>query len=352
MSEPLTAGATGIAGALRRWLFSGACQSESGAFCAWRDADTGELAFEYPEITGYLLTFAASLDDLAEQETAAARRAADWLVSRLGRGDYSAREGWDGGAVYTFDLAMLATGLLAFGRRFGDEYVEAGAGVVDVLCAEADAAGRVPAVARGPASAHTGWATEGRAHLLKAVQCLLLAAELGVRETRELAQALIGEAAELQCPDGRFVTNLGDEITMLHPHHYAVEGLWMWGNATSDAGALDQARRGLEWAFSQQLATGGFPRFAPTKGEPGPEQGDTTAQAVRMACLLEFDLLGLDRAVARLAELTIGDECRRSVVYQPTAESQHENAWTTLFAAQALAQAGREPPRVEWDMLV
>ena len=135
MSEPRSVDTTAIAHALRRWLFSGACQSESGAFCAWRDAGTGQLAFEYPEITGYLLTFAAGLDDLQESESAAAHRAADWLVSRLRRGDRSAREGWDAGAVYTFDLAMVANGLLAFGRRFGDEYLEVGAEVVDFLLA-------------------------------------------------------------------------------------------------------------------------------------------------------------------------------------------------------------------------
>ena len=100
-----------VALALRRWLFSGSCQSVAGAFCAWREARTGRLAFEYSENNGYLLTYAAALEDPTPAELAAARRSADWLA----RGDLSARAGWDGGAIYTFDLAMTATGLMPFG---------------------------------------------------------------------------------------------------------------------------------------------------------------------------------------------------------------------------------------------
>ena len=352
MSEPRSVDTAEIAHALRRWLFSGKCQSESGAFCAWRDAQTGQLAFEYPEITGYLLTFAAGIDDLQESEVAAARRGADWLVSRLRRGDRSAREGWDEGAVYTFDLAMLANGLLAFGRRFGDEYADAGAEVADFLRLEAEAAGRLPAIARGPEPAHTGWATQGRAHLLKEVQCLLYASEVGGRKTRGTAETLIAEAATLQQPDGRFVTDPGDGATMLHPHHYALEGLWIWGRATGEDWALERGRAGVEWAFSNQLPAGGFPRFVETQnGGQGPEQADATAQAIRMAFLLDLEPEGLARAVARLAELTVGDEHERAAVYQPAADDRHLNVWASLFAAQALTlhKGGACP---DWSVLV
>ena len=337
MSEPRPVGTTAIARDLRRWLFSGACQSESGAFCAWRDVRTGHLAFEYPEITGYLLTFAAGLDDLQESEVAAARRGADWLVSRLRRGDRSAREGWDGGTVYTFDLAMVATGLMSFGRLRGDEYLEWGVKLVRFLVAESEAAGKMPAVARGLEARHTGWATEGRAHLLKLVQCLLLADELGIAGARDCARALIGEASSLQQSDGRFVTDLRDDVTMLHPHHYALEGLWIWGRATSEQWALERAQKGVEWAFAHQLASSGFPRFVSAAGrEKGPEQADATAQAIRMAGILDLESERLGRGVARLGELTIAGAGARAMVYQPAAATLHENTWATLFAAEAL----------------
>ena len=45
-------------GEIRRWLVRRA-RSTSGAVYAWVDAATGAPAFEYPEITGYALTFCA-----------------------------------------------------------------------------------------------------------------------------------------------------------------------------------------------------------------------------------------------------------------------------------------------------
>ena len=340
MSERRSVDTAAIAHALRRWLFSGKCQSESGAFCGWRDAGTGQLAFEYPEITGYLLTFVAGLPDLTPDELAAARRGADWLVGRLGRGDYSARSGWDGGAVYTFDLGMVASGLISFGRLHGDEYVETGMRVVRFLVSESEAAGKVPAVARGPEAGHPGWATEGRAHLLKLVQCLLLGDELGVIGARDWAKSLIGEAAVLQQSDGRFVTDPRDEVTMLHPHQYALEGLWIWGRATSEQSALERARRGVEWVLAHQLESGGFPRFVRvSNGEASPEQGDATAQVMRLRSLtlgLDTPIPELERAAERLVgTMTVGS-AERAAVYQPSSSSSHENAWVTMFAAQAI----------------
>ena len=340
--------------ALQRWLFSGRPQSERGAYCAWRDRARDELVFEYPEINGYALTYTAGLAVPRPDEIATARRAASWLTERLGRGDYSAREGWDADAIYTFDVAMIANGLMSFGRRFGDErHLEAGLAATEFLVAETDAAGRLPAVARGPQATHKGWATEGRAHLLKAVQCLLLADELAATGTTAQARLLIEEARGLQQPDGRFLTDPRDNITMLHPHHYALEGLWIWSEATGERWAADRARRGVEWAFAQQLQTGGFPRFVASHGgEPGVEQADATAQAVRMAFLLGVEPRGLDRAVERIAELTVGDERVRACVYQPLPEPPHENVWATLFAAQAFELAAAEAPALDWWGLV
>jgi hypothetical protein len=78
-----------VALALRRWLFSGSCQSAARAFCAWREARKGRLAFEYPETNGHLRTYAAALEDLTPAEFVA--------------------------AIYAFDLAVTATGLTSFG---------------------------------------------------------------------------------------------------------------------------------------------------------------------------------------------------------------------------------------------
>src|SRR3954469_15409943 len=106
-----------LASDLRLWLASGELQSPDGAYCAWRDAQTGELACAYPEITGYALTWLAGRRGRTEAEVSAGRRAADWVTARLGARDRSARRGWEEGAVYTFDLGMIAAGLISFGRE-------------------------------------------------------------------------------------------------------------------------------------------------------------------------------------------------------------------------------------------
>jgi hypothetical protein len=341
-----------LAPTLRRWLFSGACQSESGAFCAWRDAESGRLAFEYPEITGYVLTFAASLADLDKAETASARRGADWLVSRLAQTDYSARTGWDDGAAYIFDLAMVATGLISFGRLHGDVYIDSGLKLVRLIVLESGAAGQVPAVARGAEASHPGWATEGRAHLLKVVQCLLLGEEHGVLGALDCARTLIAEGPALQQRSGRFLTEPRVHSTMLHPHHYALEGLWVWATARGDRRALEQARAGVLWAWEQQLPTGGFPRFAPSDaGDSAPEQSDATAQAIRLALLVQVEPEGFDRALRRLEESTVGNDDGRAVPYQPAALPQHQNVWATLCAAQTLGLVGTER-KLAWQSLV
>src|SRR2546425_4589606 len=57
-----------LADGLRAWLCSGACLSPSGAFAAWVDHASGRRSFEYPEISGYALTYLAGLESLLERE--------------------------------------------------------------------------------------------------------------------------------------------------------------------------------------------------------------------------------------------------------------------------------------------
>ena len=66
--DALPTSAGELSAGLRRWLASGAIQPESGAFCAWREEESGTLAFEYPEITGYALTWLACRPDPTDAE--------------------------------------------------------------------------------------------------------------------------------------------------------------------------------------------------------------------------------------------------------------------------------------------
>jgi len=337
--------AAAVAG-LHEWLVSGLAQSTSGAFWAWYDLATGQPSFEYPEITGYALTYLGGLAALSARELAVGERAASWLVRRLDRGDLSARDGWDNGAVYFFDLAMIASGLLSFGRKIGAEkLIENGVRLATFLrhAVEQDPT-LSPTSPSSSASGRRAWSTHGRAHLTKLVQPLLLLED----DPGPSPTTLIERVKRLQSDDGGIQTGPEPE-TMLHPHLYAAEGLWIWGTARGDREALERARAAVTWAWREQLPTGGFPRSA---ASPSPvEQSDVTAQALRLALVLGLESAEVDRAVVRLVDLTRGRAEGCGILYQPAGAHAHVNTCATLFAAQALASAIPGAPAIPWDHL-
>lgn len=133
VAGPIDLDLLSTSGEIRRWLV-GRARSTSGAVHAWVDAATGVPAFEYPEITGYALTFWAAQSIATEDELEAGRQAAGWLGELVESGRLHAREGWDSNAVYNFDLAMMANGLLAFGVRHQPEAVATGISLAAYLC--------------------------------------------------------------------------------------------------------------------------------------------------------------------------------------------------------------------------
>ena len=341
---------------MRAWLASGAAQSHSGAYYAWRD-DAGRPSFEYPEITGYALTHLAGLSDPSGQEVTAGVRAAQWLLDRFSNDDMSARGSWDGQAVYTFDLAMIATGLMAFGSRHGgDEMVARGITLAQAIQEELAETGTLQSIpARsGTASARSAWSTEGLAHLVKAVQCLLWADDLGAEGCAEAAARLIEQSRTVQRENGRFTTHPSDRETMVHPHLYAVEGLWVFGTATDEPSALERAAAATEWTWAHQRPSGAFPRWVSAEGDQGaPDQADLTAQALRAAVLTD---VAADRRTLT-AEWLAGsavhfDDGSAALPYQPGSGTTHHNTWSTLFAAQALQAHVEGTTSVSWRTLV
>jgi hypothetical protein len=340
---------------LQRWISSGLCQSQSGAFVAWYDLATGRPSHDYPEISGYALTYLAGQSTLSTRELAAGHRGAEWLLARVNAGNLAARDGWDNRAIYLFDLGMIATGLLSFGRRVQDRrFIAAGLELVDWLDNEPDSARSVsPISARGNASTRQSWSTLGQAHLTKIVQAFLLATGFEHGGARRCPELLIETAKRLQYEDGRFATDCDQSSTMLHPHLYAAEGLWIWGSARRDNDCLERSRAAVAWAWSHQLPSGGFPARAPTATDDSSvEQSDVTAQAVRLALMLGIRSPAIDRAVRRLIESTREQRGAQAVLYQPDSTNGHLNTWATIFAAQALAMAVPHASAISWRQLV
>jgi hypothetical protein len=350
--ETLAATAAG----LRAWLSSGRCQTASGAFVAWVDLADNDRSYEYPEISGYALTYFAGQVSLSEREQAAAQRAAEWLVERVRAGNLAARDGWDNDSVYLFDLGMIASGLLGFGRRTRTErFVASGLALVTRLGDELSFGGPISPLSRhGAHSGREGWSTRGVAHLAKLSQAFLLSLEFGIAAGRTAAARLIDTVKQLQEPDGRIPTNPQQTTVMLHPHLYAAEALWIWGSAVGDDEALEGARAALAWVWKHQLEQGGLPRSDAdgTRNGGATEQSDVTAQAARLALALGLRSAAVDRALARMVEVAQRDAEGLGIVYQPETPNAHLNTWATLFATQAFALAIPDAPRITWRELV
>ncbi|MFI6527674.1 hypothetical protein [Streptomyces uncialis] len=346
------------ADALSRWLASGATQAPSGAFCGWRDEETGELSAPYPEITGYILTFLTGAGPTA---AARATDAANWLAARAEAGDFSARPEKTRGAVYTFDIAMIAHGLLRLGQATATpRLVDAGLTYADALVRAAAVHGPLPTVVSGtePGPLPAAWSTRGRVHLLKTVQALLAAADQGLPGAMRLATSLTDEAHTWQEPHAfPPPTQPGSTLVSLHALCYAAEGLWMWADRTGDTRALDRSRALTAWVWRQRLPAGGFPGFVDlAQGAPTPvgeRQSDVVAQALRLALLHRLpDADTAAEATLLSVDLRQVADGQAAIPYRPGAPERHLNTWASMFAAQALRLAADPHPSMNWQEFV
>ncbi len=329
------------------WLFAGVLAHPSGGIAGWRDRRTCRLSDEYPEITGYYLSAAVFADATG---SAAVVRAADWLIARI-EANASASRRIDGSAVYNFDQGIIAAGLIKYGVRAGNaRAVAAGIRTASRLRDQVRELGHLPPLdptAGQPHGRPATWSTVGRLHLAKTVQCLLLAAELGVAGMREAALRIIDDVSSVfsLASDG-----LRDEAgrVNLHATCYALEGLWIWNAAHRTTGLDEILQASFDELVSHCRPSGGFPRLADTAASR--EQSDVHAQVVRLAALLGR-ASSVRPSILRLRQVASLAEYGWSVPYEPQAAEVHENAWATMFAAQALALVDG-PADLDWWELI
>jgi hypothetical protein len=345
----------GVLGGLNRpssadlfdWLFAGVLAHPSGGVAGWRERRSGRLSDEYPEISGYYLSAAVFADMTS---AVAVIRAADWLSGRI-EANASASRRVDGSAVYNFDQGIIAAGLIKYGVRAGNaRAVAAGVRAASRLRDQLKDLGHLPPLdpAAGPLHGRPAtWSTVGRLHLAKTVQCLLLAAELGVAGMREAARILIDDVS------GAFSLtsdDLRDEAgrVNLHATSYTLEGLWIWDAANRTTGLRDILHSAFDELVSYRLPSGGFPRLAVSAASR--EQSDVHAQVIRLAALLGRTP-EVRPSIARLRQVASPAVFGWSVPYEPQSAEVHENAWATMFAAQALALVDG-PADLEWWELI
>jgi len=329
------------------WLFAGVLAHPSGGVAGWRERRTGRLSDEYPEISGYFLSAAVVADATS---TPAVIRAADWLCARI-ESNASASRRVDGAAIYNFDQGIIAAGLIKYGVRAGNaRAVAAGIRAASRLRDQVNQSGHLPTLdpSAGPPDARPAtWSTVGRLHLAKTVQCLLLAAELGVAGMREAAARIVADVSNAFSLASDGLRNEAGLIN-LHATCYALEGLWIWDAAHRTTSLHRILHPALDELLSYRLPSGGFPRLAAATADR--EQSDVHAQVVRLAALL--GRTGAVRpSIARLRQVASPGEYGWSVPYEPQAPEVHENAWATMFAAQALALVDDSAGLDWWELI-
>jgi len=354
------------------WLLHSGIQNQKsgdrnfGAVSSWYDASNRTYAYAYPEITGYAVTLFMDLHSLQQKKDYIRKgeEAALWIEREVlapSRTEIKFRLAYDPltpipNHSYTFDNAMIMTGLVHLFRATGrSKWLKLARGLADrMLHTMQDREGFFHAyrdIDSGEIlESGEKWSQQPGVHHAKlAVPLMLLFEETGENIYQESALKVGRWAAARQEAGGRFVTNLSDGSTTLHPHCYALEGLFFLQDRSEAADYQSVFSRGLDWLAGAQRPTGGLPVAFMNGVFLQAERADALAQTIRLLSLaLSRNIVG-DEFIAPLFRMV-----RRLLVFQqkggPDAEKggfrfyadeqghiqPHMNAWVTMFAVQAL----------------
>ncbi len=157
---------------------------------------------------------------------------------------------------------------------------------------------------------------------------------------KEVAYALCDFALNKQDKNGRFKTNVEDNLTFLHPHLYSCEGLLYAGIELYEDRYIEAVMKGLEWTVKQiDINNGMLPRTT----EEHVEQSDCMAQLIRLLIICYKDLKkrnlqNIDNIIESLcnslSSLYISDKDNGGgIKYQKS--SNQICTWCTMFTWQA-----------------
>jgi hypothetical protein len=160
-----------------------------------------------------------------------------------------------------------------------------------------------------------------------------------------MSDSLCKYALKFQRSDGRFVTNPDQEnLTFLHPHLYACEGLVYAGIRCSNNDYLLAGIKGVIWAMNQiNLSTGGLPRNTLVGA---PEQSDCMAQLLRLLIICNSYIQeymnncdtvrsAIEKIHKRLVDFYIAEgPDKGGIRYQNSLDTAC--SWCTMFTMQAL----------------
>lgn len=340
--EPAPGRLAAVASDVLGWLLHGPMLAtsgeESGGVFGWLDAGAGP--FVYPELAGYLLTTLRAATVLQPDCVPAARARCEPIVGWIER---HARAGklpatrtyqqphapdWRCAPRFTFDLAMLARGLVDAGALVGAErttpLVQLALGELATMVGE-DGGLLACRTEAGAEPLPERWSARPGFYHRKAVAALRVC---DVPLTAALASACSGVRGRWQ----RAPAAIGE----LHPYLYGIEGMVLDALADGDEALWQQAGNAFAAVLAARLPDGRLP----SRFDGGPPRADVLAQALRLGVLLhERRLAGDPRVLADLATALLGfvDPAGSVRFGDGSTAPAHRNGWCAAFTWQALA---------------
>jgi hypothetical protein len=319
-----------LAASVSRWLTTSNIRIRNGphkgAVAGWLNAN-GVPSFVYPEITGYYLSWLASLPNKSEEVRIATSEALAWFT-RIANSElpvltryYASphEQDWRNGAVFTFDLAIAVRGISDSRSVTSDDKVREPLQYFLQLLTEGcfKAGARLPACINPVGKLPSRWSTREGPYQLKSAAAVLFSVH-GV--PGELRDAAWNTYDRWQCVS-LDVTSPED----LHPALYALEGLIEFGNhGIPEAIVLARSRLGDVVAKMERW--------------PKELRSDVVAQALRLCRLFESQ----HHHVAALSELLgeFVDDAGRVSFRRSGCEPVHWNAWSAMFTYASLVTDG------------
>lgn len=351
-----------------RWLLNSDIRIKSGknqgALYGWKNLNPVSFPFIYSEITGYAITAFSWIYSLTEDLTAlaAAKESTGWIIRNMRSHLLFARASSDhngsndlSNMFYAFDNGMIMIGLLNLYKITKDSSLLNRAELMAkaIIKRFFDGSKLIPRLDNRynviddtiNKQEDVKWSTvSGAYHCKLSLGLLELSKFTNDSQYTKVSDSLCIFAKKLQKPSGRFITNPNSDLTYLHPHLYACEGLIHSGMVQSNNDHLSAGLRGIIWALEQLESTdgGGLPRHT-AKGTP--EQSDCTAQLLRLLITCRSQLQkyhtisNLQEIVAklhsRLLDFYISEgRDQGGMRYQLNLESAC--SWCTMFSMQGL----------------
>ena len=360
------------------WLLNSGIQSDDGGFYAWQDMEDKSHTYLYSEITGYAITTLCFLYVVTKNKAFIdrAKRAADWILSdaldpsggvltRKYLKNAVSHYSFERGNIYSFDCAMAAFGMCKLYKITKDEeYLKCAEKIAEFLNKKMikDAGLYYPVFDTKKNCVYEDnkkWSTQsGSFHCKHALYLCELAEIKNDRTYSDMARRLIDVSLSNFCKEGRFVTNISDDTSHLHPYSYTLEGILFYGRKAKCNDYDDVMKQALNWVIKLQDSNGGFPTkvFQDQSTYIVHQRSDIQAQVLRLSYFIKSDIAG-ERLADRLLEFqNTSFEHKGGFLFGHDEDSsfkKHSNAWCSMFALQALYLAtGKVNKDIVLDYLV